>query len=314
MDFKDRSPKYPGRVKLTPVSGQANIYDMTLQDEASIAGTPLNTATFTAFKEDLIDYINTNPGPQGEKGDRGDPGISLNKCFLVGTNSESGVGWYKIGSITLGDYIDYHAKILITGALHDSSIPSGLLDLDIRRGPNLWEYIGVKWETCNDIQPKYVGYYAQSDGTINFYAYIPYQFAFYRIDILSESNRDVFNYLFNPIVPYGGISQTRYSSNRPAITGYPETSYRKFYVWDYAGVVPEDKVLTCTETRHGIKSVKCALVIPKSNAKTDEELNGWNSFAQDNIKYGVLIEDNTVYVGLDVGEFKEGFYCLIYGE
>ena len=29
----DRAPKYPGRVRLTPVSGQANVYDMTRADQ-----------------------------------------------------------------------------------------------------------------------------------------------------------------------------------------------------------------------------------------------------------------------------------------
>lgn len=43
--MKDRSPKYPGRVKLTPVAGQTNIYDMTRADEPDDTGTPFNTRT-----------------------------------------------------------------------------------------------------------------------------------------------------------------------------------------------------------------------------------------------------------------------------
>ena len=31
--MKDRIPLYPGRVKMTPVSGQANIYDMERADQ-----------------------------------------------------------------------------------------------------------------------------------------------------------------------------------------------------------------------------------------------------------------------------------------
>lgn len=41
----DRAPKYPGRVRLTPVPGQENTFDMTRADEATQDGTPLNTAT-----------------------------------------------------------------------------------------------------------------------------------------------------------------------------------------------------------------------------------------------------------------------------
>ena len=43
--MKDRIPKYPGRVKLTPVAGQTNVYDMVRADEPIEAGTPLNKAT-----------------------------------------------------------------------------------------------------------------------------------------------------------------------------------------------------------------------------------------------------------------------------
>lgn len=41
----DRIPLYPGRVKMTPVAGQANTYDMTRADDPTQAGTPLNKAT-----------------------------------------------------------------------------------------------------------------------------------------------------------------------------------------------------------------------------------------------------------------------------
>ena len=44
--MQDRVPLYPGRVKMTPVAGQANIYDMVRADDPTQAGTPLNKATF----------------------------------------------------------------------------------------------------------------------------------------------------------------------------------------------------------------------------------------------------------------------------
>lgn len=43
--MKDRVPTYPGRVKLTPVSGQENTYDMVRADEPTQDGTPLNKAS-----------------------------------------------------------------------------------------------------------------------------------------------------------------------------------------------------------------------------------------------------------------------------
>ena len=42
----DRIPTYPGRVKLTPVSGQTNTYDLTRADQPIAEGTPINKALF----------------------------------------------------------------------------------------------------------------------------------------------------------------------------------------------------------------------------------------------------------------------------
>lgn len=42
--MKDRIPLYPGRVKLNPVSGQANTFDLVRADQPTQEGTPLNKA------------------------------------------------------------------------------------------------------------------------------------------------------------------------------------------------------------------------------------------------------------------------------
>ena len=43
--MQDRVPLYPGRVKMTPVVGQENTFDMVRADEPTQEGTPLNKAT-----------------------------------------------------------------------------------------------------------------------------------------------------------------------------------------------------------------------------------------------------------------------------
>lgn len=43
--MKDRIPLYPGRVKLMPVPGQPDIYDMVRADQPTEVGTPINKAT-----------------------------------------------------------------------------------------------------------------------------------------------------------------------------------------------------------------------------------------------------------------------------
>lgn len=42
----DRVPTYPGRVQLTPISGQTNVYDMVRADSPIEEGTPINKALF----------------------------------------------------------------------------------------------------------------------------------------------------------------------------------------------------------------------------------------------------------------------------
>ena len=43
--MQDRVSLYPGRVKLEPVAGQANLYDLTRADQPTQEGTPLSKAT-----------------------------------------------------------------------------------------------------------------------------------------------------------------------------------------------------------------------------------------------------------------------------
>ena len=49
----DRVSTYPGRVKLTPVSGQSNVYDLSRADSPIQDGTPINAALF-AGKADVL--------------------------------------------------------------------------------------------------------------------------------------------------------------------------------------------------------------------------------------------------------------------
>ncbi len=61
IEVVDRVPTYPGRVKLTPVSGQANTYDMVRADEPIEEGTPINKALFDSLLDELVSlrkYVN----------------------------------------------------------------------------------------------------------------------------------------------------------------------------------------------------------------------------------------------------------------
>lgn len=49
VNFKDRVPTHAGRVKLKPVDGQADTYDMERADDPTETGTPLDKATFDSI-------------------------------------------------------------------------------------------------------------------------------------------------------------------------------------------------------------------------------------------------------------------------
>ena len=55
MAFVDRVVQHPNRVRLTPVSGQTNVYDMTrAEGTVTTAGTPLNKKNLTNEIKSLI--------------------------------------------------------------------------------------------------------------------------------------------------------------------------------------------------------------------------------------------------------------------
>ncbi len=57
--MKDRVPKYPGRVKFIPVSGQTNVYTMERADQPTEEGTPINKATL--LKDDTAALYGLGP-------------------------------------------------------------------------------------------------------------------------------------------------------------------------------------------------------------------------------------------------------------
>ncbi len=53
IEVIDRIPMYPGRVRLIPVAGQENTYDMVRADEPLVEGTPINKALFDSLANEI---------------------------------------------------------------------------------------------------------------------------------------------------------------------------------------------------------------------------------------------------------------------
>lgn len=127
--MKDRIPKYAGRVKLTPVEGQENVYDLERKDEPTQEGTPLNKKTLLssevqemleldedATPSDALAALVTKAGKfedgEGENSltvrDRGNK-VLTNFSISTGLDSVSGSRGFRIigkSQTISGDYID----------------------------------------------------------------------------------------------------------------------------------------------------------------------------------------------------------------
>lgn len=54
INFKDRIPRYPGRITLEPVAGAVNTYTMARADEPTEEGTPLDKATLESITKSRL--------------------------------------------------------------------------------------------------------------------------------------------------------------------------------------------------------------------------------------------------------------------
>lgn len=97
VDFKDRVPKHAGRVRLTPVSGQTDLFTMERADDPTEQGTPLDKATLESItKSRLTGRYYT---PTVTKG-------TINSRNNVTANPIPNNGWirHSLTSATNGEY------------------------------------------------------------------------------------------------------------------------------------------------------------------------------------------------------------------
>lgn len=73
IEVKDRIPTYPNRIKLIPVEGEENTYDIQRADQPTEAGTPMNKVLFDSIRNDLkaAVYNNTQRQNIGDHWDQG---------------------------------------------------------------------------------------------------------------------------------------------------------------------------------------------------------------------------------------------------
>ncbi len=125
IEVIDRIPTYPGRVRMTPVEGQANTYDMVRADDPIEPGTPINKALFDGITNYIADAVQAIDNKIFEMSQRVEVG-NLATGALFGLY-ENGVlmPYYKLennygGS---GRVLVVRANLTHIMALYDSNYP-----------------------------------------------------------------------------------------------------------------------------------------------------------------------------------------------
>lgn len=144
--MQDRISRYPGRVRLTPVVGQQNVYDMVLADEPAQEGTKINKANLltdataalfglgvTAVPNDVFNKIKTLINASSGE-------ISQRIRMITGTyiGDDNDYNTSKPRTISLGVY-PLTVIVARSGALfgeHDGLVYGGIALRDVPLIPN----------------------------------------------------------------------------------------------------------------------------------------------------------------------------------
>ena len=114
IPVKNRLPKYPGRVTLTPVNGQANTFDMVRADEATEAGTPidkelLDNKAYTVTESTTV-YVSTTGNDESGDGSSDKPFKTIQRA--VDEIPKCLGGYHVVIDIAAGTYAE---RVMIDG-------------------------------------------------------------------------------------------------------------------------------------------------------------------------------------------------------
>jgi len=165
--LKDRTPKYPGRVQLTPVDGAENTFDLVRADEPVEEGTPINKKTLltdeTAY---LLELRVDNPTPDDAfnhiaRNFTGDGGMTINLLEEATRMKYCKVLTHEGQRSAIADF--YANTILQTGYESDDGTIQALACIEGAISNQLKVRIINKatGETFNSVIPLYADVYKQ---------------------------------------------------------------------------------------------------------------------------------------------------------
>ena len=262
--MQDRIPLYPGRVKMTPVAGQANTFDMVRADDPTQAGTPLNKATLLKDATAALYGLGTGAVPDDVLAELGKykqywwrRRLTPGEHYIeVKTNISSSVDMVRQNSILtcqLSKYITINQT-------------SGVISLDSPETVNAPTSISEVRSTIAYLSTKAPFYFQRNGSTVVYYVPQDATFTdnlFSSTYTVSGSIDDNDRYAIMLHAPSSGVKgqkvattkqtlpagdwQYVQSSNRNA---YPDSGTQDSYEYEYLGI-PFDNAVTAPKIETG---------------------------------------------------------------
>ena len=135
---KDRVSSYPGRVKLTPVAGQTNTYDLVRADQPTEAGTPLTAALFNHKADVLTDNVNIYVSKSGNNsnadGTSAKPYSTIQAALdSIPKNLGGHLVYVHVGAGTYEEAVTFEyfdgGRVILTGAAGAAITIKGLMTI-----------------------------------------------------------------------------------------------------------------------------------------------------------------------------------------
>lgn len=265
--MKDRVPLYPGRVTLTPVSGQANTFDLTRADQPTQEGTPLNKASLLKDATAALFGLGTGAVPDDVLAELGkykqhwwrrraktvvEKRTNITGEVQVTRDASPGRQFYYSKTVSLDPNggVSLVSPVTLDGVASSTTSANALSE-------SLKPYLDdVPYYISSDIVDGKI-YYVPTGSHIGYNSVNPGYFTFglYRYSsktlymVLSDdslSDVKVPAQLVEGVVPTGDWEYLR-SSNRNA---YPDSGIQDGYEYEYMGV-PLDNAVTAPKIDTG---------------------------------------------------------------
>lgn len=253
--MEDRTPKYPGRIKLTPVPGQADTYDMVRVDEPTQEGTPLNKANL------LQDSVAKMYG-LSEAAVPNDVFAFLGKYNLHWWRrriNTATAGWFEKRTLGTGRY-DLFGAYSTTGGNQQSVQYTGNISISQENGsisyPNPTS-ITIHYNNAQSVHNSYLkGSYIKSNiNGYNRWVYIPVTASIHRYtgrddDYYVEYEAGQYYEVSSEYKTGGTIGDWEYLFSADA-NAYPKSGIVGGYEYEYVGIPFENFVETTTKISVG---------------------------------------------------------------